>query len=146
MNIQQPIRRYQLYVNEMTNDFKRTDRVAQMIQRKLAQIIQTEVKDPRLPRFITVSAVDVSRDLAHAKVYITVLGEHCDKKELLSILNMAASYLRTVLARSIKLRVIPKLHFLYDTSIEYGSHMSQVLNQLNIKEEDDDDDESDSSH
>lgn len=121
---------YRLYDRyNMSSDFKRTDRVAQMIQRRLAEIIQTEVKDPRLPRLITVSAVSVSKDLAFAKVYVTFFGHQGESEEVLAVLNKAASYLRTVLARSIKLRIIPELKFVFDTSIEQGSHMQTLIDQ-----------------
>lgn len=112
----------------MTAEFKRTSRVAQMVQRKLAQIIQLEVKDPRLPRFVTVADVEISSDLSHARVYITVLDKETEKQSLtIEILNNAASYLRTALARSIKLRNVPQLHFVYDYSIEYGSRLQQLI-------------------
>ena len=114
----------------MANDFKRTDRVSGLIQRKLAQIILTEVKDPRLPRIITVSAVKVSPDMSMAKIYITVLGEQSDSQITLDILNKASSFLRTVLARSIKLRIVPQLKFVYDESIEYGTKLRQLIDDV----------------
>jgi ribosome-binding factor A len=114
----------------MANDFKRTDRVSGLIQRKLAQIILTEVKDPRLPRIITVSAVKVSPDMSVAKIYITVLGEQSDSQITLDILTKASSFLRTVLARSIKLRIVPHLKFVYDESIEYGTKLRQLINEV----------------
>ena len=86
----------------MSNDFKRADRVAEMIQRKLSQIIQQEIKDPRLPAFVTISTVKVSADLGHAKVYFTVFNNE-DVAQTATILNAAASYLRTALARSSKI-------------------------------------------
>lgn len=113
----------------MSQNFKRTDRIAEMIQRKLAQIIPQEVKDPRLNGFVTISAVKVAADLGHAKVYFTVLNE--DKKLSESILNAAASYLRSALARSITLRTVPQLHFIYDESIEYGERLSRLIDEVN---------------
>jgi|SRR5580704_14981526 ribosome-binding factor A len=113
----------------MSNNFKRTDRIAEMIQRKLAQIIPQEIKDPRLKGFITISAVKVSADLGHAKVYFTILDE--DKKLATGILNAAASYLRTALARTITLRTVPQLHFIYDESIEYGERLSRLIDKVN---------------
>ncbi|KTD69720.1 MULTISPECIES: 30S ribosome-binding factor RbfA [Legionella] len=113
----------------MGHHFKRTDRVAEMIQRKLAQIIPMEVKDPRLTGFVTISAVKVAADLGHAKVYFTVLND--DKKVAATILNAAASYLRGALARSITLRTVPQLHFVYDESIEYGQHLSRLIDKVN---------------
>ncbi|MCW8408766.1 30S ribosome-binding factor RbfA [Legionella sp. PATHC035] len=113
----------------MGHNFKRTDRVAEMIQRKLAQIIPMEVKDPRLTGFVTISAVKVAADLGHAKVYFTVLND--DKKTVTAILNAAASYLRSALARSITLRTVPQLHFVYDESIEYGQRLSRLIDEAN---------------
>lgn len=119
----------------MSNNFKRTDRIAEMIQRKLAQIIPQEVKDPRLKGFVTISAVKVAADLGHAKVYFTILDE--DKKQAASILNAAASYLRSALARSITLRTVPQLHFIYDESIEYGERLSRLIDEVNPPSSDD---------
>lgn len=113
----------------MTSNFKRTDRIAEMIQRKLAQIIPLEVKDPRLKGFVTVSAVKVAADLGHAKVYFTVLSE--DKELAANILNGSASYLRTALARSVTIRTVPRLHFIYDESIEYGERLSRLIDKVN---------------
>lgn len=118
----------------MSNDFKRTDRVAEMMQRKLSQLIQQEVKDPRLPPFVTISAVKVSADLSHAKVYFTVFNN--DVEQTASILNAAASYLRTALARSVKLRTVPQLHFVYDESIDYGRRLSRLIDEVNPPEAD----------
>ncbi|RUR13993.1 30S ribosome-binding factor RbfA [Legionella sp. km772] len=111
------------------SNFKRTDRVAEMIQRKLAQIIPQEVKDPRLKGIITISAVKVAADLGHAKVYFTVFND--DKTLAATILNAAAGYLRSALARSITLRTVPQLHFVYDESIEYGERLSRLIDKAN---------------
>ncbi|MDR3442212.1 MAG: 30S ribosome-binding factor RbfA [Legionella sp.] len=113
----------------MAQNFKRTDRIAEMIQRKLAQIIPQEVKDPRLNGLITISAVKVAADLGHAKIYFTVMSD--DKKLAASILNAAANYLRSALARSITLRTVPQLHFIYDESLEYGQRLSRLIDDVN---------------
>lgn len=115
----------------MLKDGRRGERVAELIQRKLALIIQSEVKDPRLPPFVTVSAVKVSADMAYAKSYITVLGDKKEQQAAVDILNSAASYLRTVLARSIKLRVVPHLRFVFDESIEYGRRLRRLIDDVN---------------
>ena len=119
----------------MSNDFKRTDRIAEMMQRKLAQIIQQEVKDPRLPSFITISADTVTRDLGHAKIYFTALNDEAGMAD--TILNASASYLRSALARTLTLRTVPQLHFIHDKSIEYGRHLSRLIDQVNPPEQDD---------
>lgn len=121
------------------SDFKRTDRVAEMLQRKLSQIIQQEVKDPRMPAFVTISTVKVSADLGHAKVYFTVLNH--DEALTARILNAAASYLRSALARSSTLRTVPQLHFIYDASIEYGRRLSKLIDDVNPPETDAEDEQ-----
>jgi ribosome-binding factor A len=118
----------------MSHDFKRTDRVAEMMQRKLSQIIQQEIKDPRLPSLVTISGVAVAKDLGHAKVFFTVFNG--DVGETTSILNAAASYLRTALARTMTLRTVPQLHFIHDDSIEYGTRLSRLIDAVNPKEND----------
>lgn len=121
----------------MSNDFKRSDRIAEMIQRKLSQIIQQEIKDPRKPAFVTISSVKVAADLGHAKVYFTVLDS--DIAETTAILNASARFLRSALARTIKLRTVPQLHFVYDESIEYGRRLSRLIDDVNDAEHDNND-------
>lgn len=112
--------------------FKRSDRIAEMIQRKLSVLIPQVVKDPRLPSFLTISSVDVSSDLSLAKVYFTVFN--ADVLETAAILNAAASYLRKALARTMTIRTVPALHFIYDESIEYGRKLSKLINDLDEKD------------
>lgn len=117
----------------------RSDRVAQVIQRELAQIIQREVKDPRMPNLVTVNAVKVTRDLQHAKVYVTFLDDDKDIEQGLEALTHTSGYLRHLLAERVKLRIMPQLHFVYDTSISYGNHMSGVLDNLDIPDQTEED-------
>lgn len=114
-----------------STDYKRSERVSELVQRKLAEIIQLEVKDPRLPRFVTVSHVNVSDDMAIAKVYVTVLGDKEQALQAVDVLNNAASYLRTALARTIKLRIVPKLSFHFDETLEYGNRLSRLIDDVN---------------
>jgi ribosome-binding factor A len=115
--------------------YSKTDRIAEMIQRKLAEIIRTEINDPRLPSLITLSAVEVSRDLGHAKVYFTAFNG--DPIQTALILNSASSYLRTALTRTIKTHTVPQLHFVYDKSIEYGERLSKLIDEVNPPKSDD---------
>jgi len=119
----------------MTNHFNRTDRIAALIQRKLASIIQQELKDPRLSGFVTISAVKVSNDLSHAKIYFTVLDED-HKDTAVSVLNSASSFLRTCLAKAVELRTIPDLQFKYDESIEYGNRLRKLIDEANQNKDD----------
>jgi ribosome-binding factor A len=107
----------------------RQERVCSLIQRKLAEIIQREIRDPRLG-LVTIQEVDVSKDLSHAKVYFTVLAGDTDLAT--HTLNHAATYLRTALARTLDVRVIPELHFVYDASLEYGRKMSDLIKKANF--------------
>lgn len=120
----------------MPKEFSRAERVAQLIQRKLAHLIQREVKDPRLASFITVSDVEVSSDLSHAKVYISCLNSSDDEvKQTLEILKKASGYLRTKLGKDLKLRLTPELHFHYDSSITYGNRLSKLIDDAVAEDE-----------
>lgn len=110
----------------MPRDFPRTRRVGEQMQRELAALIRTEIKDPRLG-MVTVSAVQVSRDLSHAKVFISVLGDAEVRQVSLQILNKAAGFLRHVLGQQMIVRTVPQLHFVYDESIERGSRLSALI-------------------
>jgi len=111
-------------------EFKRTDRVADQLQKELAVLIQREVKDPRLG-MVTVSGVTVSRDLGYADVYITLLGENSDEdiKENLKALKRAGGFLRSQVAKRIKLRHVPELRFHYDESVVRGQRLSSLIDQ-----------------
>ncbi|GAA3893497.1 30S ribosome-binding factor RbfA [Halomonas cibimaris] len=111
-------------------EFKRTDRVADQLQKELAVLIQREVKDPRLG-MITLSGVTVSRDLGYADVYFTLLGEQDPErvKENRQVLKRAAGFLRSQVARRIKLRHVPELRFHYDESTVRGQALSSLIDQ-----------------
>lgn len=110
----------------MAKDYARTDRIAEQIQRELAQMIRLEVKDPRVQK-VTITGVEVTNDYSHAKVFYTTLDG--SNKPLQEGLDRAAGFLRSQLAHAMKLRIIPQLHFVYDESIERGAHLSQLIAQ-----------------
>ena len=112
----------------MVQDFSRTERIGQQLQRELAVLVRDELKDPRLG-MVTIQAVRVVRDLSHAKVFFTVMGGEHDQNESGKVLNHAAGFLRRLLAQRVKLRTMPQLHFVYDESIEYGSHLSTLIEE-----------------
>ncbi|MED5611836.1 MULTISPECIES: 30S ribosome-binding factor RbfA [Pseudomonas] len=113
----------------MAKEYSRTQRIGDQMQRELALLIQREVKDPRLG-LVTITGVDVARDLSHAKVFITVMGQD-DNAEVIkqntSILNDAAGFLRMHLGKAMKLRTVPQLHFSYDASIRRGAELSALI-------------------
>jgi ribosome-binding factor A len=113
----------------MPREFSRTRRVAELLQRELADLIQYEIKDPRVSGMVTIADVKVSRDLAYATIYVTVLDEAPKKMETVSVLNKAAGFLRSALAQRVSLRTMPRLRFVYDTSVETGARLSQLIDQ-----------------
>ncbi|PJG59079.1 30S ribosome-binding factor RbfA [Aeromonas cavernicola] len=113
----------------MAREFSRTNRVGQQIQREIALILQREVKDPRIG-MVTVSDVNVSKDLNYAKVYVTFLQLDNDDeqiKEGLKGLTEAAGYIRSLLGSAMRLRVVPELRFYYDQTLVEGMRLSNLV-------------------
>ncbi|MDC9597015.1 30S ribosome-binding factor RbfA [Xenorhabdus anantnagensis] len=119
----------------MAREFSRTQRVAQEMQKEIAIILQREVKDPRIG-MATVSGVEVSRDLAYAKVFVTFLnvlveGHDSDRvEEGIKALNEASGFIRSLLGKAMRLRVIPELTFSYDSSLVEGMRMSNLVSNV----------------
>jgi ribosome-binding factor A len=110
----------------MAKDYARTERVAEQMQRELAELVRLEVKDPRV-RMVTLTGVEVARDYSHAKVFYTTLeGEQAKVQQGL---ERASGFLRSQLAHAMKLRIIPQLHFVFDASVERGARLSQLIDQ-----------------
>jgi ribosome-binding factor A len=112
----------------MPQDFTRAARVADQIQRDLSGLIRQEVKDPRIG-LVTITAVEVSRDLSHAKVYVSSLAGAEASGESVQALQHASGFLRSQLAQMLKIRSIPQLHFVYDASVERGARLSKLIDQ-----------------
>ncbi len=128
----------------------RTGRLGEEIKRIISSMLVSGVKDPRLQgRIISVSAVEVTRDGSYATCYITVLGSPSEspeerekeEKEILEGLESAKGLLRHEVSTSIKLRHTPELIFKIDNSMEYGRHISDIIEGLDIKDEDEDENE-----
>jgi ribosome-binding factor A len=109
----------------MPRDFKRSERVAGQMRRDLARLIQQEIKDPEVG-FVSLSDVEVTRDLSHAKVFITVFDPEKAQTSL-KALQRASSFLRRRLGQELRLRHVPELHFLHDDSVEKGSHIDKLI-------------------
>lgn len=110
----------------MAGSSKRLDRIGDLVGQELAQLIQNELRDPRLG-MISVIDAKVSRDLSHADVHVTVLG--AEVGPALEALNHASGYLRSLLAKNLNLRTTPRLRFLYDESIEKGRKLSALIDE-----------------
>jgi ribosome-binding factor A len=107
---------------------QRTHRVAEQIQHELADLLRTEVKDPRVG-MVTVTHVDVSADMSHAKVHFTVLAGRQHGKDAVAALKRTAGFLRSQLARRLELFTVPQLSFVYDESIESGMELSRLIDE-----------------
>ena len=112
----------------MAKEFSRTQRVGDFLKQELARLIQLEVRDPRVG-MVSVTGVEVSRDMAHAKVFVTVLGKdtEADAADSITALNHAAGFLRSQVARISNARTTPKLRFVFDASIGRGARMSSLI-------------------
>ena len=114
----------------MAREFARTDRVADAIQRILATAIAQEIRDPRVG-MVNINDVTVTRDMAHAKVYVTFVGrdEKQDCEDAADALNHASGFLRGIVAKELNIRVTPKLHFIYDETSVRGQKLSSLIDQ-----------------
>lgn len=110
----------------MPKDFPRSRRIAEQIQRELSEIIRLDLNDPRVG-MITITDVEVSQDHAHATVFFTLLGDGERVTATTKALGHAAGYLRTQLARRMRLRTVPQLQFKYDASVERGARLSRLI-------------------
>lgn len=109
-------------------EFSRTARIADFLKRELGSFIQKELRDPRLG-MVSVIDAQVSRDLSHAKIYVTVMGKDTaeEAKESLAVLNKAAGFLRSQVAKVNNARTTPQLRFYYDASVNRGQHISKLI-------------------
>ena len=118
----------------MPREFSRIDRIGDQMQRELAQLIQREVKDPRVG-MVTVNAVKVSRDLGYADIYVSLLSTEelteasPEVKESIAVLNKASGFLRGQVGRAMKLRVVPQLRFHFDALQGYSRTMDNLIRE-----------------
>src|SRR6188768_2772154 len=113
---------------------RRADRVAEAIREEVATFLAEEVKDPRITGLVTVTGVDVTRDLRHAKVHVSILGTEVEKKATMEGLASVAGHLRAKLGRTLRLRVTPELDFRYDDSIAHAARIDSLLEQIRADE------------
>lgn len=107
----------------------RNSRIGEQMKKELSQIIQREIKDPRIG-FVTVTGVEVTGDLQQAKVFISVMGSDEQKENSVKALQKAKGFIRSEVGRKIQLRHTPDLIFKMDESIEYGSKIENLLNDI----------------
>ena len=108
----------------------RIEQINQLIRREISELLQRQVKDPRLSQFVAVTEVSTSADLRYAKVFVSCMGSEAEKQEMLKGLEAAANFMRNQLAKRLRLRRIPELSFHWDDSIERGTHLLQLIDEL----------------
>ncbi len=116
-------------------DARRPDRVAEAIREQVATFLADGVKDPRIRGFVTVTAVDMTRDLRHANVFVSVMGDEDAVKATFEGLGSVASHLRSVLGKTLRLRNAPEIHFKADESIARASRIEVLLAQVRNERE-----------
>jgi len=109
---------------------RRIERVNNLIRQEISELLQRQVKDPRLGNFVAITDVSTSPDLKYAKIFVSHIGSESEKKETMSVLVAASGFLRKEMAGRLKLRRIPELSFQWDDSIERGSHLLELIEQV----------------
>jgi ribosome-binding factor A len=117
-------------VTTVSPDHHRSDRVAAAMREEIATFLANDVKDPRILGLVTVTAVEVSRDLRHAKVFVSVLGSDSQRAATFEGLEAVAGHLRGRVGRALRLRVAPEFEFKNDESIAHAAHIEQLLAQV----------------
>lgn len=112
------------------SDHRRADRVAEGIRTEVARFLATGAKDPRLVGLVTVTAVEVTRDLRRATVFVSVLGSDAERAATLEGLASSAGHLRGPVGRALRLRVAPELHFRLDESVQRAARIEALLSQV----------------
>ena len=120
----------------VTRSFNRSARVGVQVQKVLADLIQKGVSDPRLAQ-VTITDVELSRDLRIAKVYFATHGKGQDEKDVLAGFESAKGFIKRELAKRLGLRYMPDLRFFYDASFDYGDRISRVIQSLRTNDEKD---------
>ena len=114
----------------MAADHRRADRVAEAIREEVATFLAEDAKDPRITRLVTVTGAQVTRDLRHAKVFVSVMGSEADRKATFEGLASVATHLRARVGRALRLRLAPEIVFLPDDSVERAARIESLLSQI----------------
>ena len=111
----------------------RVEKLQEAIKQELSKILLQDIKDPRI-KFVTVTGVELTDDISQAKVYVSLYGTEKDQEEAWQGLNKAVGYMRTEIAKRIRLRFAPALIFAKDTSMEYSAHIEELLRKIKQEE------------
>lgn len=113
----------------------RIERLNSLLRQEISDLLQRQVKDPRLGSFISVTAVDISSDLKFAKVYVSRMGTEAEKKETLEALSSASGFIRHELGNRIQARRVPELSFRLDDTIEKADRVLRLIDRISAQEE-----------
>lgn len=111
---------------------ERVERIEEEVKKVVSKVIDRDLKDPRLDGMISVTKVDVSRDLKYCKIYVSMLGV-ADQKEAMDALKSSAGFVRREIGANIRMHSTPEVKFEFDDSIEYGNKIQKIINDLDIK-------------
>ena len=113
----------------------RMERVGHLIRQEISQLLERQIKDPRLGGFVTITDVIVSPDMKYARVFVSQIGDGGDRTAILAALESASGFIRNELARNLKLRRIPELSFRWDDSIERGARLLELIDRVSSDDE-----------
>lgn len=112
----------------------RIEKINQLIRQELSDLIQRQVKDPRLTSFISITEVATSPDLRHARVFVACICEKAQREEILKGLTSAGGFFRKEMGKDLRLRRIPELSFYWDDTAERADHLTRLMDQLSTEE------------
>jgi ribosome-binding factor A len=113
----------------------RIERVNTLLKREISELIQHTLRDPRLAGFVAITEVDTSPDLQFARVYVSSIGGQEEEEQVLVVLKGAAGFLRSELAKKVRLRRMPELIFKWDNSIEHGDRILRLMDQIEAEKD-----------
>ena len=113
-------------------NLRRQARLNSLIEQIVSELLQRQIKDPRVHGLVTVTRVEVSPDLSHAKIYVSVMGTEEERRDTMRALEHASGFVRTRLGEELTIRHVPELQFVLDRSIEEGDQVLAILNKLDI--------------
>ena len=113
--------------------YNRSDRLSGALKKKISEIIQTQIRDPRIG-FVTITDVQVSKDLRHVKVFFSVIGSEKDKTSAIIGLQRATPFIRHMIAQEVELRFTPTIVFKFDETAEYAQHINELLEKIKKQE------------
>lgn len=114
---------------------RRIERINSLLKEVISEVIRKEVKNPRLPQLITVTHVDVTKDLRHAKVFVSVIGEEAVKKEAIEVLQSASGFIAVHASKQVVMRYFPELTFILDDSIDQQMRIDRLISDIQAERE-----------